>query len=186
MIARNAAAVTLLLLSSAPAMAAHWTVDATKSRLGFTVQWSGEPFVATFKSWKADIDFDAADLVHSHVTATIDLASESSDTPDNDDGLKGPQGFSVSQFPAARFETTSFKHASGDSYVAAGTLALHGVSRPVVLPFKLTISGDTAHMSGKAQVLRTDFGLGQGEWAGTTPVAHEVTINVDLTATKAR
>lgn len=186
MITRLSALAALLVLSTAPALAAHWSVDAAKSHVGFTVQWSGEPFVATFKSWKADIDFDPADLAHSHVTATIDLASEASDTSDNDDGLKGPQGFSVSQFPTARFEAASFKHAGGDNYVAVGTLALHGVSRPVTLPFKLMIAGDTAHMNGKAQVLRTDFGLGQGEWAGPTPVAHEVTINVDLTATKAR
>ena len=185
MMPRNLIAAVAVFCTS-PAGAAHWNVEATKSRVGFTVQWSGELFVATFKSWKADIDFDPADLAHSKVTATIDLSSESSDTPDNDDGLKGPQGFSVAQFPTARFETSSFKHASGDNYVATGTLSLHGATRPVTLPFTLTIAGDKAHMAGRAQVLRTDFGLGQGEWAEPTPIAHEVTINVDLTATKAR
>jgi len=174
------------LLCATPAFGAHWNVDASKSRLGFTVQWSGEPFTATFKSWKADIDFDPADLAHSRVMATIDLGSEGSDTPDNDDGLKGPQGFSISQFPTARFETSSFKHGSGNSYTAIGTLSLHGVTKPVTLPFTLLISGDTAHVTGRAQVLRTDFGLGQGEWAAPSPIAHEVAINVDLTATKAR
>jgi polyisoprenoid-binding protein YceI len=185
MMQRNLVAV-LGVLFATPAFAAHWTVDAAKSRVGFTVQWSGEPFVATFKNWKADIDFDPADLAHSRVIATIDLASESSDTPDNDDGLKGPQGFSVAQYPTARFETSSFKHTTGDSYVASGTLSLHGATRPVTLPFTLAIAGDKAHMAGKAEVARTDFGLGQGEWAAPTPIAHEVTINVDLTATKAR
>ena len=183
---RRSLVTALCALFATPALAAHWTVDAAKSRVGFTVQWSGEAFVATFKSWKADIDFDPADLAHSRVTATINLGSEASDTPDNDDGLKGPQGFSVAQFPSARFEASSFKHLSGDSYVATGTLSLHGAVRPVALPFTLAIAGDRAHMTGKAQVLRTDFGLGQGEWAAPTPIAHEVTINVDLTATKAR
>jgi polyisoprenoid-binding protein YceI len=171
-------------LAATPACAAHWTVDSAKSRLGFTVQWSNEPFTATFKSWKADITFDPADLMHSHVTATIDLASEVSDTSDNDDGLKGPQGFAVSQFPAAQFKTTGFTHTSGDAYVATGILSLHGVTKPVTLPFTLKITGASAHMVGKATVLRTDFGLGQGEWAAPTPIAHEVAITVDLTATK--
>jgi polyisoprenoid-binding protein YceI len=177
-------ATLLAALAATPACAAHWTVDAARSHLGFTVQWSNEPFTATFKSWKADIAFDPADLAHSHVVATVDLASEASDTPDNDDGLKGPQGFSVSQFPAARFETTGFVHKSANAYVATGTLSLHGVSRPVALPFTLTIAGTTAHMTGKTTVLRNDFGLGQGEWAAATPIAHEVTIAVDITATK--
>lgn len=180
------AAAGIVALSTLPARAAHWTVDPTKSRLGFTVQWSGEPFVATFRSWKADIDLDPADLAHARVRATIDLGSEASDTPDNDDGLKGPEGFSVAQFPSATFEATTFRRTGGNNYVANGTLSLHGVTRPVTLPFTLTITGDTAHAAGKAQVLRTDFGLGQGEWATPTPIAHEVTINLDLTATKTR
>ena len=70
--------------------------------------WSGQPFDATFKSWKADINFDPADLAHAKAIVTIDLGSEASAAPDNDDGLKGAEGFAVSQFPAARFDTTGF------------------------------------------------------------------------------
>ena len=171
-------------LSALPASASHWTVDRAKSHLGFTVRWSGEPFVATFKSWSADIDFDPNDLAHSRVLATIDLASETSDTPDNDDGLKGPEGFSIAQFPKARFETTGFVHTSGDSYVASGKLSLHGATRPVRLRFALKIVGNSAHVAGEAHVLRTDFGLGQGEWAAPNPVAHEVMIDLELNAKK--
>ena len=177
------AVAAALFLFMAPAGAASWNVDHAKSRLGFAVQWSGETFAATFKSWQANISFDPADLAHSHAVVTIDLASETSDSADNDDGLKGPEGFSIGQFPSAKFETTGFTAKGGNAYVAAGRLTLHGVTRPVTLPFTLTINGATAHMIGKAVVLRTDFGLGQGEWAGPTPVAHEVSITVDLTAT---
>ena len=53
------------LLAATPASAAHWNVDAAKSKLGFTVSWSGQPFNATFKSWKANFEFDPADLAHS-------------------------------------------------------------------------------------------------------------------------
>ncbi len=173
------------ILLTAPAAAATWNVDHARSRLGFTVQWSGEAFVATFKSWKADIAFDPADLAHSKATVTVDLASETSGSSDNDDGLKGPEGFSIGQFPAAKFETTGFTAKGGNAYVATGRLTLHGVTRPVTLPFTLTITGNTAHMTGKAAVLRTDFGLGSGEWAAPTPIAHEVAIAIDLTATKA-
>ena len=179
------AAAAVLLLFASPAAAATWTVDHGKSRLGFAVQWSGETFAATFKSWQANIAFDPADLAHARAVVTIDLSSETSDSVDNDDGLKGPEGFSIGQFPSAKFETSGFTSKGGKAYVATGRLTLHGATRPVTLPFTLTINGGTAHMTGKAVVLRTDFGLGQGEWSGPTPVAHEVTITVDLTATKA-
>ncbi len=175
--------LALFAFTASPASATHWVVDRAKSHLGFTVQWSGEPFVATFKAWSANIDFDPNDLPHSRVVAIIDLTSEASDTPDNDDGLKGPEGFSIAQFPKARFETTGFTQTDG-SYVAMGRLSLHGATRPVSLHFTLRIVGNTAHVVGGARVLRTDFGLGHGEWAAPKPVAHEVNIDLDLTATK--
>lgn len=183
---RVVAAIALALLTAAPAAAARWNVDHAKSRLGFTVQWSGEALNATFKSWNATIDFDPANIAAAHAKVTIALDSEDSGLPDNDDGLKGAQGFAVTQFPAASFETTGFKATGGNNYVATGVLNLHGVTKTIALPFTLTIAGNTAHMTGKAVVSRLDFGLGSsGEWAGETPIAHAVTITVDLTATKA-
>ena len=177
--------IATLSLWTLPASATHWTVDRAKSHLGFAVRWSGELFAATFRSWSADIDFDPNDLAHSHIVATINLASESSDTPDNDDGLKGPEGFSVAQFPTARFETTGFVHKHDSSYVATGNLTLHGVTRHITLPFALTITGSSAHVAGQTQVLRSDFALGHGEWAAPSPIAQLVMIDLELTATKA-
>src|SRR6202000_2324842 len=107
-----------------PACAASWNVDSAKSRLGFTVQWGGQPFVATFKSWKANIDFDPADPAHAHVLATIDIAREGSNTPENDDGLKGPEGFQTSRFPTATFEATGFAPQGPGHYVANGNLTI--------------------------------------------------------------
>ncbi len=179
-------ATALAALALTPATAASWNIDHAKSRLGFSVQWSGEPFVATFKTWNATISFDPADLARAKATVTIDLGSETSAFPDNDDGLKGPEGFSTSQFPTARFETAGFVAKGGGNYVATGRLTIHGVERQVSLPFALSITGNTAHMTGRTVVMRSDFGLGHGEWASPATIAHEVTITVDLTATKAR
>ncbi|HEX4159212.1 MAG TPA: YceI family protein [Rhizomicrobium sp.] len=181
---RAAPALIALLLAACPARAAHWNVDYGKSKLGFTVQWSSEPFSAQFKHWNADIDFDPDDLAHARVSVSVNLASESSDEPDFDSGLKGAQGFQTSQFPAAHFVTTSFVRKSANNYEARGTLNIRGITRDVTLPFTLAIDGRTAHMGGTAHVLRTDFGLGQGEWAAPSPVAHDVAITVDLFATQ--
>ena len=164
--------------------AAHWAVDRAKSNLGFTVAWSGEPFTARFRNWNADIAFDPADLSHARIAATIDLASEASDTPDNDDGLKGPEGFWVERFRVARFESSAVSSIGGNKYLARGTLSLHGLAREIALPFTLDIQGNTARASGRVRVLRTDFGLGTGEWAAPTPIAHEVDIHLDIVAKK--
>jgi polyisoprenoid-binding protein YceI len=169
---------------ASPAAAAHWNVDYAKSRIGFTVQWSGEPFSAEFKRWNADIDFDPSDLGHARVLVTIDLASEASDEPDFDSGLKGAEGFETSRFATAQFAANTFTAQSTNNYVAAGTLSIRGTSRKVTLPFSLTISGSTARATGTAHILRTDFGVGQGEWAAPTPVSHDVAVMIDLTAKK--
>jgi polyisoprenoid-binding protein YceI len=165
-------------------MAAQWTVDTARSHLGFTVQWSKEPFSASFKAWKAEITFDPADLAHAHADVTVDLASEASDEPDFDDGLKGALGFQVSHYPVARFVTTGFTHRTGGDYVATGRLSIRGVTKDVTLPFALTLDGARAHMKGTAEVIRTDFGVGQGMWTAPTPVAHEVTVTIDLFAAR--
>ncbi len=172
------------LLAATPASAAHWNVDYAKSKLGFTVAWSNEPFVGAFKSWKADIDFDPADLAHAHADVAIDLASEASDETEFDEGLKGALGFQVSQFPAAHFVATGFMHRSGNEYVATGKLSLRGVTKDVTLPFTLTLDGAHAHMKGMALVIRTDYGVGQGQWSAPTPVARDVTVTIDIVATK--
>lgn len=184
MIGRVVFALSLATLAVSPAHAARWTVDYARSSLGFAVKWSGEPFSASFRKWHADIDFDPNDLSHAHATVTVDLASESSDEPDFDSGLKGAEGFATSRFPVATFVTSTFARTGPNSYVAHGTLSLHGLTRPVALPFALTIAARAAHMTGTAHVLRTDFALGQGEWAGPDPVAYDIAINIDLRATQ--
>lgn len=180
-------ALTCILLSLAtPAAAAQWQVDHAKSHLGFTALWSKEPFSAEFGRWDAEIEFDPVDLPHAHATVTVDLASEKSGEDQFDQGLKGAMGFEVSKFSKAKFVTAGIAAQGGNRYIAKGMLSLHGVEKSVTLPFTLTIAGNTAHMTGKTVVMRTDFGVGRGMWAASDPVAHAVTVTVDLTATKAK
>jgi len=174
----------LTLLAATPASAAHWNVDMAHSKLGFTVSWSKQPFTAVFKSWKADIDFDAANLAASKADVSIAIGSETSEEADFDASVQGGIGFGAAQFPTAHFVTKSFTHKSGNDYVAQGSLTLKGVTQPITLPFTLTINGKTAHMVGSAVVMRNLFNVGTGQWAAPDPVAHEVKVNIDITATQ--
>lgn len=178
-----AAGAVAAFAAALPADAAHWTVDPS-SKLGFSVVWSGEPLNGTFKRWKADVEFDPVDLARSHVVATIDTGSLVTDYPEGDSGLKGEMGFAVGHFPTARFETTAFRKLPDGSFQADGRLTIRGITRPLKLPFKLAIEGNRAHVVGRTTVMRTDFGVGQGEWTAPEPVAHQVTVTLDLTATR--
>ncbi|MBV9329957.1 MAG: YceI family protein [Alphaproteobacteria bacterium] len=182
---KHLAAVLLSCFCISPAHATRWIVDTRVSRLGFAVQWSGEPFVAIFRKWTAAISFDPADLAHARIAADIDLGSESSDTPENDDGLKGPEGFSIGHFPTAHFESRRIVSTGANTYLATGTLSLHGVTRPVRLPFTLRIQNGVAHVTAKTDLFRNAFGLGAGEWAGDSPIAQRVSVDLALTAAQA-
>jgi polyisoprenoid-binding protein YceI len=172
------------LATVAPASAGHWNVDSAKSKLGFTVIWAKQPFAATFKSWNASIDFDPANLATSKADVTIAIGSMSSGDAETDAGIKGDIGFGASKFPTAHFVTTGFTHKSGNDYVAQGNLTLKGVTKPLTLPFTLTITGKQAHMAGSATVMRNQFNVGTGEWSKPDPVAWDVKVNIDITATQ--
>ena len=175
----------LLLSSAGAASAATWTVDPAKSFVSFSGTQTGQPFSGKFKLFTATIDFDPAKPEAGHVTATIDLASASTGDPQKDEALPGSDWFDASAFPKASFESTAFKSLGGDRYEADGTLTIRDAKKPVVLPFTLTIAGDTAHAVGHADLLRTSFGVGQGAWATADYVAFEVGVDVDLLAKKA-
>ena len=180
-----AASVLALMLGVTGASAATWTVDPAKSRIAFSGTQTEQPFSGQFKTFTASIDFDPAKPQAGHVLATIETGSAATGDAQKDEALPGEDWFDVKAFPKATFEATGFTPKGGNAYEATGTLTLRNVSKPVVLPFTLDTTGDTAHAVGKVQLVRTAFGVGQGAWTTAEYVAFEVNVEVDLTATKA-
>ncbi len=181
----SAAAGVLLVSGVATAAnAATWTVDPGKSKLGFTGQQSGTPFSGRFKTWTATIDFDPATPDTGHVLATVDVASAATDDAQKDEAMPGSDWFDAARFAKATFEATGFLPKGSDSYETKGKLTLRGVTKDVTLTFVLTIAGDEAHAVGNAQLMRTDFGVGQGSWSTGDMVALDVAVGLDLVATR--
>ncbi len=178
------AALTLLLLAPAAAQAAAWQADPAKSTIGFSGTQSGTPFKGHFKTFTAKIEFDPAHPDQGHADIVIDLASAASGDKQRDTALPQSDWFNTAAFPQAHFVATRFDAKGGAAYEAVGTLTIRGITKPVTLPFTLTIDGATAHAAGHVQLIRTDFGVGQGEWASDQYVALQVGVDVDLTATK--
>ncbi len=181
----SAAAAVLLVFGAATATrAATWAVDPGKSKLGFTGQQSGAPFSGRFKTWTATIDFDPAKPDAGHVSATVDVASATTDDAQKDEAMPGSDWFDAANFAKATFEATGFTPKGPDSYETVGKLTLRGLAKNVTLPFTLTIAGDQAHAVGKTKLVRTDFGVGQGSWSSGDMVALDVDIDLDIVATR--
>jgi polyisoprenoid-binding protein YceI len=177
-----------LLTLAAPALAAPaiWIVDPGASKLGFTGKVSGEGFSGQFRRWTAQIQFDPKALAASKVVATVDVGSAVSGDADRDQAMPTADWFAAGQYPKATFTTHGFKDLGGGHYQAVGDLTLRGVSRPIVLPFTLNITGDTAHLNGAVALNRTAFGVGQGQWKTGDTVDTQVTVTLALTAKRGR
>ncbi len=177
-----------LLSLAAPAFAASpptWIVDKGASRLTFSSTFSGEDFVGTFRRWDAQIQFDPADLADSKAAVSIDMGSASTGEESRDDALPTADWFSVDLFPKASFVTRQIKFLGGDKYEADGDLTIRDTTKPVVLPFTLTITGDQAKMAGHLTIDRTTFGVGQGQFGSGDSVPLEVGIDVSIQARRA-
>lgn len=169
----------------ASASAASWTVDPAKSHIKFTGTQTEQPFTGEFKTFSATIDYDPAKPQAAHVVVLVDTGSAATGDTQRDEAMPQSDWFDVKQFPQAKFEATGFKPLGGDKFEADGTLTIRSISKPVVLPFTLTTTGDTAHVVGHADLMRSSFGVGQGAWASPEWVKFEVGVDIDLTATKA-
>src|SRR5580700_12114958 len=180
--------LVLALVSAAPAATlaapAHWTVDSS-SKLLFQGRVNGDAFTGAFRRWSADIAFDPKALGASHAVVTVDVTSAATGDADRDQALPSADWLAAQRFPKAVFTSTAVKDLGGGRYQAAGDLSIKGVHKPVVLPFTLAITGDTARMNGQLVLNRTAFGIGQGQWSTADVVDTKVVVIVALTAHRA-
>ena len=132
------------------------------------------------------------DLEHSLIDVEIDMLSADTQSRDRDSQIGTADWFHSGAFPTAHFRATCFVDKGGGRYEAHARLTMRGVGRDVVLPFKLAIVDDPARsgrkrakVTGRLDLLRTAWGIGQGEWADTDAVGDKVVVTVDLVATNA-
>ncbi len=181
-------AILLILVPSvAHAAVPTWAITPAKSSITFIATNNGAEVKGNFTAFDGDLAFDPAQLKKSRITAAVDVTSVSSDSSNVADTLKTETWFDVSKYTTATFESEDFREGKDGGYEAHGTFTLRGISKPLVITFTVP-EKDATHMriEGKAHVSRTEYGVGQGEWAGTSVVADGVDIVISLTANAAK
>jgi polyisoprenoid-binding protein YceI len=174
---------TVLVASSA--RAAEWQVDPAKSWLGFTGTMAQAPFDGRFQRWRATISFDPAHPEQGHARVAIDMASAVTGDKQKDSALPGNDWFDVKTFPEAVFEVQSFRpNGTPSTYEAIATLTMRGVKMDLPTPLSIEVNGDTLRAKGRVSLLRSDFGVGQGQWTSAQWVAMEVATAFEVTATR--
>jgi polyisoprenoid-binding protein YceI len=164
--------------------AMEWTIDYGASRLGFTATQTGNDFQGRFEKFDAKIIFDPVDLSTASIDVDIDMSSVRTGDRQRDVALPGKEWFDAKAYPIAKFVSANVEETANGEYVAHGALTIREVTKKIDLPFSLEIEGDTARAIGEVELVRTDFGVGQGEFATDEWVGFGVRVQVDITATR--
>jgi polyisoprenoid-binding protein YceI len=168
-----------------------WTIDPRTSSLTFGATQIGSLVNGRFPVWTGEIALDPASLDAARIDIRIETPGVTTNNRDVDSLLKGPNFLDVQKYPQARFVSTAVVAKGGDRFEVRGKLTIRNVTRDVALPFTLAIADDPAQPGrskgtarGRITLKRLDFGVGQNEWAGTGQVADEVTVDLNVVASR--
>lgn len=188
-----AAPVPAAAKSAAPDVpAGDYKLDPTHASLEFKVNHLGfSHYTARFTDFDAKLKFDPAHPESSSVEATIDPKSLTLPRPPAGfkDELIGTGWLETAQFPTITFRSTKVEVTGANTAKITGDLALHGVTKPVVL--ETTFNGGYAGhpmdpharigFSARGVFKRSDFGIAYGVPApgSTMGVSDAVDVSIE-------
>ena len=174
--------------------ATEWTVDRAHSGVNFTINHFFTPVDGNFNDYQATVHFDPENLEGSHIDVIIPVESINTRNERRDNHLKSEDFFNTSVWPNIRFVSSSIEHNGDNQYVARGELTIRDITHSFDLPFELLGVMDhpmrentkVAGIVAETVLMRTDYGVGVGDWAATAVVGDRVNIrlNLELTASE--
>ena len=147
-------------------------IDSNKSVVNFEVSNMAVNTVeGNFTGMEGTINFDSGNLESSTFSVCINASTVDTDNESRDEHLRNPDFFEVETYPEICFTSTSIRSKAG-SYVAEGTLTMHGESKRVSIPF--TFLNNT--FTGQFEVNRFDYKI--GEDTNTFSVGEDISIEI--------
>ena len=188
---RSATRLFTALLVFAFAHTAHattWTVDPAHTTVGFTVSHLFTSVHGRFDRFDGTIEFDPDQPEAMVVRGSIEAASINTHQEKRDKHLRSSDFFDVEKYKTLEFESTGgLTDFQGKRGKLAGTLTIHGVSKPVVLDVAFLGQGSDpwgnvrAGFTATLTINRKDYGLNWNELleTGGFLVGDEVEIRID-------
>lgn len=167
-----------------------WTIDKAHSNVKFTVTHMVVSDVdGSFKIFDGSMEHTKADYSDAKIDFTVDVNSVNTDNDMRDKHLKSDDFFNAEQYPAIKFQSTSFTPQGGNKYKLAGNLTIRDVTKPVV--FETTYGGvvsaggkTKAGFKARTTINRFDYNL---KWSKATEAGGlvvgkdvELVVNVEL------
>lgn len=138
-----------------------WDIDHGASTLTFEAEHNGETFTGTIGNFDSAIRLNPSAPESGEIHAVIGLKSLDAKDDDRNANLPTQDWFHIEQFPTAKFMSKDISLTSDGQYSATGQLTIKGVSKPITLLFSLNEVDNAVIAKGVANILRTDFNLGE-------------------------
>jgi len=205
MIARLTLVVTIVSLQPALAASRSFSIDSKASSVQAHVgktgigSFAGHEHQILAPSLQGDVNADFEDLARSTVEVLVNARAMTvseegepkGDAPKVQQAMRGPNVLNVARFPLIRFRSREVtgKKVSATSYEmqVQGEISLHGMVKPVVVPLKVEVQGDTLTADGKLSLKQSDYGIKPTTAAGgLVQVEDEVPVTFRIVARASR
>ncbi len=165
--------------------ATDWQSDASQSQLSYAVSFEQLPLNGQFKEFAVDY------TPREKLRVVVDISSVDMGNSDINDAIRDADWFDIKQHSQAVFFSDNINVVGEGEFMAEGTLQLKGIKKPVSVPFSWTPSISTssistkeparaANMSGKLILSRSDFSIGNKEWASGDQIGIDVSVSFDV------
>jgi polyisoprenoid-binding protein YceI len=132
-----------------------------------------------FSRLAGEVTVDPKDPATAKVTVTIDAVSIDTGIGMRDNHLRSADFLDVARFPTIKFESQRVEM-TGSKAAVTGQLTLHGVTREIVVPVEVQLSGVALVATGEFVLNRRDYAMNYSSpW---NPIADSVRITFTIRA----
>jgi polyisoprenoid-binding protein YceI len=174
----------------------EYLVDYGESIVEFSIGFAFSRVKGRFTNGKGVVLFDETRPESSSVTMILESKSIDTGWPHRDEHLRTSDFFDVDKYPTIMFQSERVVP-NGSAFTAHGKLSMHGVTKDIAIPFKLTHPPTRNPLSnwlilnliGELRLARADFGILGGStynsWfskARAATMADSVDISLEIEA----
>jgi polyisoprenoid-binding protein YceI len=136
-------------------------ITPANTKIDFVGTKKGGKHDGGFKQFSGSVTPTKGDFTASKITLEIDTESLWSDNPKLTQHLMTADFFEVKKYPKASFTSTKIEaKKEGDAtHVVTGDFTLHGTTKPISIPVKVTETDDTLTLESTFTFDRTEYGI---------------------------
>jgi polyisoprenoid-binding protein YceI len=170
--------------ASAPIAGEKYSITPENSKILFVGAKVTGKHNGSFEKFSGTVEY-SGQPEKSQVRIAIDVNSITTDDPKLTAHLKTPDFFDAAKFPQATFESTEIRPGGegGATHTITGNLTLHGVTKSIAFPAKITVASDAITVDSSFSINRKDFGI---NYAGASDnlIRDDVLLTLQVRAVK--